>query len=479
MLGLMRLDFLSVSKAGLGAACYPTMRPIQLPQWLHMATEKSLWSYQENVDFHTDVEVGSPFYVPLEDQRGEYSRRPILNAFGLDPQGVWLPGVARRSRTFVLFGGHLGCGKSTELRQIGALMEKSYTVCLVELSKILDINNLRFSDLLIALAHEVVVTCNSQNLVVNDAFLSPVLNWFETRIIKEEYFKDLAAEVKTEAAGKLGIPYLVSLLALMTAKVRTGASYRKELRREVNNGFTQLVSHFNALIAHVNELLLARNLGPMLFVIDGSDKLKREDSVDFFQADVNQLLQIETQLIICAPIAILLEEAGTAQRFTLRARLPMVKTQERDGSAIPAAIDVLVKLIEKRMPISYFDDPETVRYLACMCGGHPRDLLRLVRACFALTEASPITRATAQKAVKNVASEYQRPVQQPDWAELVAIDASNGDDTSRTEARMRMLYDLVLLEYNSYWWRSHPLVRTLSGYIKAQEKAAQPPTVTR
>ena len=439
-----------------------------------MTTEKTLWAYQENFDFHTDIDVGSPFYVSLEGHRGEYSRAPLLNAFGLDSQGVWLPGVAKRQKTFVLFGGHVGCGKSTELRQVGALMAKSYTISRVELTKILDINNLRFSDLLIALAHEVVATCHDKKLVVMDVFLNPVVNWFETRIVKEERFKDLDAEIKTEAKATAGIPFLMTLLATMTAKFRSGVSYREELRHEVTNGFTQLVGHFNALIAHVNELLVARGIGPMLFVIDGTDKLKREDSTNFFQADVNQLLQIETHLVICAPIAVLLEEPGTAQRFTLRERLPMIKIEERDGTPIPQAIDVLVQLIKLRMPLNFFDSPDTVRYLARMSGGHPRDLLRLVRGCFAVTDAAPISRTAAERAVKNMASEYQRSVLQSDWPELVAIDTSGGDDIDRNEPRLRMLYALVLLEYNSYWWRSHPLVRTLPGYAKAKEKIVLP-----
>ena len=439
-----------------------------------MTTEKTLWAYQENFDFHTDIEVGSPFYIPLEGHRYEYSRAPLLNAFGLDSQGVWLPGVAKRQKTFVLFGGHVGCGKSTELRQVGALMAKSYTISRVELTKILDINNLRFSDLLIALAHEVVATCHDKQLVVMDVFLNPVVNWFETRIVKEERFKDLDAEIKTEAKATAGIPFLMTLLATMTAKFRSGVSYREELRHEVTNGFTQLVGHFNALIAHVNELLVARGIGPMLFVIDGTDKLKREDSTNFFQADVNQLLQIETHLVICAPIAVLLEEPGTAQRFTLRERLPMIKIEERDGTPIPQAIDVLVQLIKLRMPLNFFDSPDTVRYLARMSGGHPRDLLRLVRGCFAVTDAAPISRTAAERAVKNMASEYQRSIQQSDWPELVAIDTSGGDDIDRNEPRLRMLYALVLLEYNSYWWRSHPLVRTLPGYAKAKEKIVLP-----
>lgn len=74
----------------------------------------------------------------------------------------------------------------------------------------------------------------------------------------------------------------------------------------------------------------------------------------------------------------------------------------------------------------------------------------------------------AERAVKDVAAEYQRSVLEGDWQELIKIDASQGEDIARNEVRMRMLYDLVLLEYNSYWWRSHPLVRTLRGYAAAQ-----------
>lgn len=432
-------------------------------------------AYRQNFDFRTDIGVDSPFYVALEGQRGEYSRQRMLSQFGLDASGHWAPGEKPTVQTSVLFGGHVGCGKSTELRQLSALIKNAYTVCPIELTKILDINNLRFSDLLIALGHKVVVVCERQSLSVDAVFLKPVLEWFDTRIIKKDIFTDLEAEVKAEAKGKTGIPFLVTLMASFTAKVRSGASYREELRKEVNNGFTQLLASFNALIAHVNGLLATQDKGPLLFVIDGTDKLKREDSETFFQADVNQLLQIETHLIVCAPIAVLLESTQTAQRFALRERLPMVKIEERNGTPQDGAIAALVALVDKRLPLAHFDEPATVHYLAKMSGGHPRDLLRLVSACFGrLVTSGPITREVAERAVKDVASEYQRAILDGDWQELVLVDASQGEDVARNEVRMRMLYDLVLLEYNSYWWRSHPLVRTLRGYAAARAKPPAP-----
>lgn len=428
----------------------------------------SIWTFQDNFDFRIDIDEAHPFYVPLETHRGDYSRREILNQFQLDASGKILPGVPPKLHATILFGGHVGGGKSTELRKLAKLFQHSYTVSHLELTKVLDVNNLRFSDLLIALAQRIVDALVVNSISPDPVFVKPLTEWFETRIIKEERFKDLDMEVKAQARGKTGIPFLVTFLAEFTAKIRSGASYREELRREVRDGFTSLAQSLNALIAHSNDLLKNNGKGPLLFIVDGTDKLKREDSTTFFQTDVNQLGQIQTNLILCAPIAVLLEESGTAQRFGLRLRLPMVKIYERDESENESAVNALVDLVGKRIPLEFFDNVETVKYLVRKSGGHPRDLLRLVRACFAKVDSAPITLAAALRTVRDIAAEYQRSVLADDWAELVRVDASRGEDTNRTDARLRMLYDLVLLEYNNYWWRSHPLVREIQGYTRAK-----------
>lgn len=432
-----------------------------------MATP-SIWSFQDNFDFRKDVDAQSPFHHPLEAHRGEYSRQRMLTAFHLDAAGQLRPDTRPKTMEAVLFGGHVGCGKSTELRDYAALFRHSYTVHHLELTKTLDINNLRFSDLLIALAKCLADMFAQADLSLqpDPVFLDPVLGWFDSRIVQQHRFKDIEAELKTEVKAQGGIPWLASLLATMTAKVRGGASYREELRREIRDGFLQLLGHFNALIAHANDLLRHQGRGPLLFIIDGTDKLSKDDADIFFNADVNQLGQIQVNLVVCAPISVLLETSGVAQRFT-RVQLPMVKIFEADETPRQTDEDALIELVLKRMPLPYFDDRETVRHLVQNSGGHVRDLLRLVRAAFARITGDQITRNVAEAAVRDVATEYQRLVRQGDWADLVHIDRAHGEERDRTDERLRLLYDLVLLEYNSYWWRSHPLVRTLASYKKA------------
>lgn len=436
-------------------------------------TTPSIWSFQGNFDFRTDIGPDDPFHCALERHRGEYGREKMLSAFKLDADGHLRPEVSARTNEALLFGGHIGCGKSTEHRDYAKLFRASYTVHHLELTKTLDINNLRFSDLVIALAHALVETFEASELSIkpDPVLITPVLNWFETRIVKQERFRDVEGEIKTEVKVGGGIPLLASLLATLTAKIRGGVSYREELRTEIRDGFSQLLGSFNALIAHSNDLLAQQNRGPLLFIIDGTDKLAKEDSETFFSRDVNQLGQIQTNVIVCAPIAVLLETAHIAQRFK-RVQLPMVKIFNADETPRPDQEDALIELILKRMPLAYFDDRETLRYLVQNSGGHVRDLLRLVSACFDRLDAAPITLDIAKLAVRDVAADYRRLVKKDDWADLALIDRSHGEEKDTSEDRLRLLYSLVLLEYNNYWWRSHPLVRTLPPYAKALAAAA-------
>jgi energy-coupling factor transporter ATP-binding protein EcfA2 len=431
---------------------------------------KTIWSYQENFDFTRDIESSHDFFIPLDAHRGDYSREAILNIYSVDATGRMHTGAKAAKNTVTLFGGHIGSGKSTELRDYAALLKHSYTVSLIETTKMLDINNLKFSDLLIALTAELMKAFENQHLSLqpDSIFVKPITDWFETRILKVEKFKDLETELRTEASAAAGIPFLAKLTAKMSAKFRGGVSYKEELRHEIQNGFSQLLIHFNALIEHANELLTHQNHGPLLFIFDGTDKLSKENADTFFKSDINQLAQIQTNMIICTPMTILLEAGSTTQRFKT-AHLPMIKIFDKNEIPIPENEDVLIQLVVKRLPLAYFDHLDTIRYLVQSSGGHVRDLIRLVSACFSRLKSEQITKPIAEQAVKDIATTYLRQVLADDWQEIVKIDLSLGDEIDRTETRLRLLYDLVLLEYNNFWWRSHPLIRTLPAYTKAME----------
>ncbi|HLA33910.1 MAG TPA: hypothetical protein VJ001_03480, partial [Rhodocyclaceae bacterium] len=181
---------------------------------------------------------------------------------------------------------------------------------------------------------------------------------------------------------------------------------------------------------------------------------------------------IESLFIYCAPIHLLSQDNQLNANFGEPFRVPMLKIRDIDDRPVPANIAIVRELALKRVDARLFDAPETLDYLIRYSGGHPRDLLRLLNNAINFAEHECIDRAAAAKAVKQVANDYRRLIGSEDYKLLVGIDRNPlQPDGFTSEKTARMLYDLVLLEYNDYFWKSHPLIATLAGYQAAQSLA--------
>lgn len=433
-------------------------------------SQPSVWDYRDNLDYDLPLDPGDRRLVPLNDARGNFSENRILKAVGVDPatdELRWRP-----ERLYVLFGGHRGCGKSTELRRLAAKLSgpDRYFVVFIDALAELDVHNLRYSDILLAQAKALVMGLEKQNVAVEDVFLSRLSDWFTQRVEQYSQTRDLAAEIKAGAKAETGLPWLGKLFAELTNSVRLNSTYKEEVRTVVRNHFAELAEAFNQLIARVNDLVGERGLGRgVLFVIDGTDRLSGEDQQRFFVHDIHQLRLINSGFIYCAPIDLLTEEGQLRQSFDEVFRLPMVKLAGKGAPAADTSVrELLQDFVFNRVPAPYFDDPGTVDYLIDHCGGHPRDLLRLLNYSFQDMRGELFDRQAAESAVRRLATDYKRLLEPQDYRVLAEIDLAPEDYTPVTEQTRRLLYNLALLEYNSFWWQTHPVVRTLSGYREAR-----------
>lgn len=146
----------------------------------------------------------------------------------------------------------------------------------------------------------------------------------------------------------------------------------------------------------------------------------------------------------------------------------MLKIRDREDQRSNDNFQVMRDLTHRRVPAYLFDSIDTLDELISYSGGHPRDLLRLLNVAINYADEEIIDWNSGQKAVKQVANEYRRFINSQDYARLVAIDANpDTPDDFTDQDSSSMLYHLILLEYNDYFWKSHPLIRTLPGYQKA------------
>ena len=417
----------------------------------------------QKIEYEEALSDQDPRYVDSQEARGsEKTFTRLARKFGWDPvsNAFFAP-----YEKHILFFGHIGIGKTTELRRYALQLNASRRFYVVEVDVLakLDRNNLQYTEVLMAMAETLLERLHGDGFVLGAEALEPLQRWFGNVVETQTTTKELSAELKTVAEGGGGIPGLIKLLATFTAAFKTGSSQKSEWRREIRNDFTSLALAFNTLI-RLAEAQLARKgrAEQLLFLIDGTDKMRGEDTQQFFVQDAEQLLAIKTLVIYTAPLH-LKYDGRLGGKLDADIVLPMMKLYERDGGRFEAGWSTMRRLLLLRADRCLFASDAEVDRLVEFSGGHPRELLRLLKLCCELAE-DRIDASVVQTAIEKLAADYRYFLKPADYALLKTID-SNPVDGGNDEQAQELLHRLALLQYNDGTWRrSHPVVRTLEGY---------------
>ncbi len=431
----------------------------------------------QKIEYEDALPDGDPRYVDTREGRGsEKTFSRLARKFGWDPAtNAFFAPLDKH----VLFFGHIGSGKTTELRRYAGDFNASRKFYVVEVDVLakLDRNSLEYTEVLMAMAETLLENLQKDNVSLPESALKPVLDWFSAKVRTRSVTTDATAEIKTSLEAGGGIPGLIKLFAGFTAAFKTGATQKSEWRQEMRNRFTTLAQAFNELILQAETVLkIAKRAERVLFLLDGTDKMRGEDTQKFFVHDAEQLLAIQTLAIYTAPLH-LKYDGALGGKLDADLVLPMVKLQTADGSRWEPGWLALRQLLLLRADRSIFEtgangDAQIDR-LVEHSGGHPRELLRLLRlACEVAQDC--INAKVVSDAIAGLAADYRRFLKPEDYTLLASIDADpvhGGND----ERAQQLLYRLALLEYNDGGWRrSHPVVRTLQGYEQAANKPQGP-----
>ena len=417
----------------------------------------------QKIKYEEALSDQDPRYVDSQEARGsEKTFTRLARKFGWDPasNAFFAP-----HEKHILFFGHIGIGKTTELRRYAGQLNASRRFYVVEVDVLakLDRNNLQYTEVLMAMAETLLERLHGDGFDLGAEALEPLQRWFGNVVETQATTKELSAELKTVAEGGGGIPGLIKLLATFTAAFKTGSSQKSEWRREIRNDFTALAQAFNTLIRRAEaHLVREARAERLLFLIDGTDKMRGEDTQQFFVQDAEQLLAIATLVIYTAPLH-LKYDGRLGGKLDADIVLPMMKLYERDGRRFEAGWKTMRQLLLLRADRCLFTSDAEVDRLVEFSGGHPRELLRLLKLCCELAE-DRIDASVVQTAIEKLAADYRYFLKPADYVLLKTID-SNPADGGNDEQAQQLLHRLALLQYNDGTWRrSHPVVRTLEGY---------------
>jgi hypothetical protein len=321
-----------------------------------------------------------------------------------------------------VFAGHRGVGKSSELLRLKDMLERPnagegnpYHVLFTDVTRMLDLNDLDFPDLLVFLAGEVQRQLRESKIPGFSAASVPLQSlWDEL---------SGALQSKVSLAGRdVDIPYLP-----LAVEIKNRPNARSELRSAIEKQSTSLLEAVNDLLRFANVKLREAGREGLVLIVDGLDKMVRRDldgggntHERLFIRRSEQLASVKSHVFYTAPISLIHSAQFIRLARTLGAHsasVPMIRLRGKnrsDPSPSTPGMAKMREILEKRCDyagvdsLEVFDSRETCDYLCEMTGGSPRKLLVYIREAASYVGGLPLTRDAAERAVKDYSNSLKR-----------------------------------------------------------------------
>ena len=421
-----------------------------------------------NLKFDEPLKPNDERYVDLNEARGKNVFNRLLKPLGFD-KGFEPRLVEENENHYILFCGHRGCGKSTELNRIAQKLHRpdGYYVVTCNIIDDLDTNNTQYVDILFLVAQKIVQQLDSDGISIDESKLQDLKDFFKERIISQIKERNFAAQIEAGIEVKAGLPFIGALLAKMTSAFKTSSTHRDEIRELVRNQYSIFKNAFNNLLKETKKNILQKELGKnLLVVIDGTDRLSRVDCDHIFINHASQLTQLETNFIYTVPIHLVYESNQIRNNYENPFVLPnVILTHELDGKKKQKSWKAMRDLIKRRIHPDLFDDPEkTIDYIIEMSGGHIRELIHILQESFTMSDTDTFTMDAVKTAIRHLQADYMRFLKEQDYERLLRLYKTK--DKESDDIMKNLLFNSVVLEYNDFWRDINPIVRQASEFQK-------------
>ena len=335
-------------------------------------------------------EASQKYYVDLSAVRSGEAIRNVSTRLDFLDAGVF---------DTLLFTGHRGCGKSTELRRIQNQWEQDYRVIYLEADEELDVNDIEYTDLYLVIIKHVADDLTRLNLRFDAKLLRSFEEWFKeiTEETEESVNKSFSLETSLEA--KAEVPFIFKLLAKLQAQIKGSHQQKQIIRQKMERNVRRLKSDINLLLKDGFEKLTAqyrkeeRYQKGFLVIMDNLDRIapKIGDSLYFDYAA--QLQELKCTVIYTVPISVVYSDKNLNNAFSRPNIVPMVDIYQFDSACRDlvyneAAVKGLASVVARRIDLAaVFASSKLLAQLVVASGGHVRQLMQMT-ATACLTAAT-------------------------------------------------------------------------------------------
>ncbi len=440
------------------------------------------------------LDYGDPRYVDLTPGHGSNAMKLLrLRLSQIAEDGGDRAG-GRWSK--MIFTGHRGCGKTTELRRVEHDFADRFYPLHLELDENL-LEDFDYTLLLLWLTEFIVSDFHAKGRPLDVGLVDDVARWFENKtqvqIDDESLRQQLQAGGEAKVGGTIAGLFGLKLFARMKSEVTGSLQRREEITRTLQRFARELIEKVNLLLEHAERTLRQHNLpGRLLIVHDNLDRLKGDRARILFEEYGDLLRQLSAHMIFTAPISLKLAPFNLGTVFPDVYTMPMVKVVEREsGAPNEAGLTTLQRLLDRRVDCGAVFADENARTELCRgSGGSVRDLVRLLSNAAdhaQVDEKNAIDVDSVTRAINGMRNEYMR-ILIPErlyYGRLARIhlhrnDGYGGDagaDAGAAQKERAFFIELLLngavLEYNGDepWYDVHPAVQRIRAFQHAVDTA--------
>jgi energy-coupling factor transporter ATP-binding protein EcfA2 len=267
------------------------------------------------------------YYVQLGEARKTEAMMNLSVALDLQEPGQY--------RT-VLFTGHRGCGKSTELRLLEQNWQKQYYVIYLETDEVTDVNDVEYTDIYLLVAQYIEYGLRRIGIQLDPGIVQDFANWFAdvTQETEASVESSIAVEGEVTLGGEtpFAIPFLAKLLAKVTSTIKGGSKDKTTTRRTLEKDFSRLKSSVNLLLD--DGLKKLRKQRPdckgMLLIFDNLDRCPPHVANRLFFDYAAQLQELHCTIVYTVPLSTLYSGRDISTNFSRPAIVPMVNIYQYD-----------------------------------------------------------------------------------------------------------------------------------------------------
>ncbi len=406
-------------------------------------------------------------YVPADKGRGKpvYSR--LKRRLTETPAGSLK----------ILFAGHRGCGKTTELLRLQKDIETDFIVLNFSVARELDILNISYIEIFIVTMEKLFNFIRKENrLEIDERLFENIVNWLKSKEIEEINQRHIGIDIEAGMKAGINIPFLADFFSKFRSAAKSSTSMKETLRAKVEPKLSELVLNCNLFINEIRIGLEKIGKKGLVIIVEDMDKLDVRKGEDIFYDHSIQLTLLNCHCLFTFPIALLYNIRFTAirNRYDENYILPMIKVFEREGGVSDNGIRVMRDIVARRMKLSLFEHPDILTKMITYSGGCLWDLFKMIKD--AADNALDYGRKTIRQedyesAYKDLKQDYEftiaenseKGISADDY--FIALAECAKDETKKpksTDIMLDLRNNLTVLSYNDVGWSDvHPVVRDI------------------